>query len=193
MDFLSPDMNQMTLPGIDGGPRTTFDEPRPVKKEKKQTTADILKSGQLPMFLTPKEIQENYYPLPGDFISPDETREDLWKRKAKESSEGSPGDSRKKTSKETLTESIAKEGVKHPITLAMDINKEMGADKPFVYGGHHRVAAAAQVNPNMLVPVVNAPNFFESDTAQRADYHAIKEGRARKEDFNVGSGERLNY
>lgn len=185
MNFLDDSMKQLLLPGTENMQPKAI-APKPVKKDRPMTTGETLRSGQLPMFLTAKEIKDNYYPLPGDFISATETREDLWKRKAQESREGSPGDARKKTTKETLADSIAREGVRNPVTLGMEPNRGMGADKPFVYGGHHRVATAAQINPNMLVPVTNAEGRFDSTTGRKQDQ---REGNP----FNIGSGERLNY
>lgn len=174
-------LGQMALPGVKSGPRSARPPRNP--RAKKETTADKLKAGQLPMFLTPKEIQENFFPLPGDRLA-DESAQDLWKRKAQESREGSPGDARKRTTKETLADSIAKQGVQNPITLS--IKTYPGYEKPFVFGGHHRVAIAGQVRPNQLIPVSMADDFYSSTTMKKSDQRT-------NNDFNIGSGERLNY
>ena len=182
MDFLDDSMRQLSLPGMEGMVSGTA--PKPKAKAKKETTADVLRSGQLPMFLTPKEIQDNYYPLPGDYLGPGETRDELWKRKAKEAREGSAGDARVRTTKETLAQSIAREGVRNPVTLGTEADALRGADKPFVFGGHHRIAAAREINPNMLIPVTNSDTFRSSTTAK-------KWSQEQGNQFQIGSGDKV--
>lgn len=53
---------------------------------------------------------------------------------------------------ESLYDSIRSEGVRGPIRLGQQIGS-MG--KPQVVGGHHRLAAATDINPNRLVPVLH--------------------------------------
>lgn len=182
MDFLNSDMKQQLLPGMENIPSRAPKAPRP-SKVRKETTADTLKSGQLPMFLTAQEIKDNFQPLPGDYIN-SETTPELWKRKAQEGSAGSPADARKATTKETLRDSIAKNGVVNPVTLGM--NTHPGYTAPFVFGGHHRVATAAEVNPNMLIPVTNAESFHSTTTFNKTD-------QMQGNQFTLGSGARLNY
>lgn len=176
MDFLDDSMKQMLLPGTEGM-QPIVRAPRASKRERKESVADKLNSGQLPMFLTAKEIQENFNPLPGDYLK-GETASDVWKRKAQESREGSPGDARKKTGKDTLADSIAKHGVQQPVSLY--------TQQPFVLGGHHRVAIAAETKPDMLIPVKMEKDAWNTSTGRKNDQ---RDGNP----FRIGSGDRLNY
>jgi hypothetical protein len=53
---------------------------------------------------------------------------------------------------ESLYDSIASEGVRGPIRLGQEIGS-MG--KPQIVGGHHRLAAATNIDPHRLVPVLH--------------------------------------
>jgi hypothetical protein len=124
---------------------------------------------QLAMYKTPKEIMKEYVPLKGDMRS-GETTDDTWARKAKESRTGLSGNSRieafSEESPDTLANSIKREGVQNPVTLQ---TKDLSAfNMPSeVFGGHHRVATAAKINPNMLVPVTYADSFSGASTNAR--------------------------
>jgi len=122
---------------------------------------------QLNMWKTAGEIVSNYRPLGGDF-HPGETAEDVWARKGREASEGSPGNSRSRTTGETLAQSIKREGIKHPVTLQyIDAAESDGEDTPTIFGGHHRIAASLLDNPDNLVPVTYSPQLKYATTRNR--------------------------
>ncbi len=117
---------------------------------------------QLPMFMTAHEIQTTV--TPGDYFSHmDRDHDALWDRKSKESNDpDSPtnnklrldynGDWRSENNddSETLTESITKHGVNHPVEVLHERN-----GGSYLSEGHHRVAAAASISPDYLLPVTH--------------------------------------
>ena len=69
-------------------------------------------------------------------------------------------DRKMQESKETpLYNSIAEQGVQKPITLdTMSFNEDDPSDyEEVIRDGHHRVAAANDINPNMYIPVTYRP------------------------------------
>lgn len=60
---------------------------------------------------------------------------------------------------ESLYDSIRESGVKSPIRLGED---EGMMDKPMIVGGHHRLAAAANINENQFVPVLHHEDIREA-------------------------------
>ena len=77
----------------------------------------------------------------------------------------------------SLHESIASHGVLSAVQIQAlgDRHKPTSAkpytqDKPFVTGGHHRIAAAADINPNMLVPVEYHKDVKSAMKAKGFDY-----------------------
>lgn len=91
-------------------------------------------------------------------VDPDVARrsssEETWAKKLEESRNiGPEGETYASRNKPSLHESIKKAGVLSPVNIQAKSMMEKGQEKPFVTGGHHRIAAAADVNPNMLVPV----------------------------------------
>lgn len=64
-----------------------------------------------------------------------ESADQMWERKAKEAKS------------ERLTASVKKKGVQKPVLMMPFMGKHILLD------GHHRVAAAHSLDPNMLVPV----------------------------------------
>jgi hypothetical protein len=126
---------------------------------------------QLAMYKTPKEIITDYNPLRGDMHG-GETPKDTWKRKAEEGRTGLSGNSRinsfygvKEDDPDTLENSIKREGVQNPVTIQP---KDLTFGyRPEVFGGHHRIATANKINPNMLIPVEYADKFDDASTNQR--------------------------
>jgi hypothetical protein len=126
---------------------------------------------QLAMYKTPKEIITDYNPLRGD-IHGGETPKDTWRRKAEEGRTGLSGNSRVNSfygvtedDPDTLENSIKREGVQNPVTLQ---SKDLKYGyRPEVFGGHHRIATANKINPNMLIPVEYADTFTDASTNQR--------------------------
>ena len=106
---------------------------------------------QLPMFMKAGEVKEkiNYSPDPHRDI------EHLWDYNLHEAKTGAirnarylPTRARKGAS---LYDSIKREGVKKPVELIPNPSyKKSGVH---LAEGHHRVAAAADINPDMLIPV----------------------------------------
>jgi hypothetical protein len=120
---------------------------------------------QLAMYKTPKEIMSEYNPLKGD-IRGGETPKDTWKRKADEGRTGLSGNSRNEAfsvdSPDTLENSIRREGVQNPVTLEP---KDLTFGyRPEVFGGHHRIATANKINPDMLIPVTYSNTLAGADT-----------------------------
>lgn len=73
-------------------------------------------------------------------------------REAKQTSVGSNGDS--------LFDSIAKYGVRNPIGLQENPDKTIS-----VISGHHRIAVAHAINPDMHIPYINyQPGYFSPGT-----------------------------
>jgi len=125
---------------------------------------------QLTMYKTPAEIMTDYNPLKGDMRS-GEDAEDTWSRKASEGRKGLSGNSRNEAFSEshpdTLANSIKREGVQNPVTLQ---TKDLSSFdmRPEVFGGHHRIATAAKIDKNMLIPVTYADSFSGASTNQRS-------------------------
>lgn len=111
--------------------------------------------GPHPTHMSYHEIMQSHQPLAhdregvhfeGDQILPegrDETDAELWSRKTKEAQ------------KEGLTADIAKQGVLSPIQLGITgaPHKESGTMKPWILGGHHRLAAMAGIDPHRPLAV----------------------------------------
>ena len=101
---------------------------------------------QLVVYMTPREIISRYEPLATD-RRPQESTVALWERKLSEAQQYGPHGQYgpPAASGQSLLASVARDGVRAPVHL--------GADGQ-VYGGHHRLAAAAAVDPNQPVPVM---------------------------------------
>ena len=56
--------------------------------------------------------------------------------------------------KEGLHQSIAQEGIRNPVIIALQKNV-----KPYIIDGHHRTVAANELDPNYEVPV----QYFDMD------------------------------
>lgn len=113
------------------------------------SASDHVNPDQLKLFMTARELREQYWPNFEDIQhadrhvgtgSDDDVVNSVWDRKLKESKESG------------LYEDIKDLGVRIPVTV--EDNPWPGApSKPQVYGGHHRIAAAYDINPDMLIPV----------------------------------------
>lgn len=60
--------------------------------------------------------------------------------------------------KEGLHQSIAQEGIKKPVILALEKKK-----KPYLVDGHHRTVAANEIDPDYEVPV----RYYDMDKENR--------------------------
>ncbi len=123
-----------------------------------------LRQGHRPMFMTGPEIKENYDPNYWDKHGM-ESNDDLWARKLYEAKKGSEHNtqdaphewSNQTPANRTLEDSVREEGVRHPIFLGEFSRTRNDESKPEVHNGHHRVAIASQIDPNMLIPVEHSP------------------------------------
>ena len=105
-----------------------------------------LDAGQLPMFLTGKEIQKHYQV--GDYEHQrDEKDADVWKRKEENAHRynyDEVGRMVPVSEEKSLAADILKNGVKKPVVFHTDGR---------LAEGHHRTAVMAKGNPKGLVPV----------------------------------------
>jgi hypothetical protein len=111
------------------------------------SASDHLSAEQLAMFMPAHEIRSmtgekspdrQWFHMPfGNRLHTNgrETANQMWERKAKEAKS------------ERLTSSVKKKGVQKPVRMVPFMGKHILLD------GHHRVAAAHSLDPNMLVPV----------------------------------------
>ncbi len=117
---------------------------------------------QLPMFMTAHEIQTTV--TPGDYFRhKDRDQASMWDRKLNESNDtASPTNNKLRRDykddwrsenddeSKTLTESIAKHGVNHPVEV---LHEKDG--NSYLTEGHHRVVVAASISPDYLLPVTH--------------------------------------
>lgn len=104
--------------------------------------------GQIPMFMTGSEIKEHIGENTPD-KRPNESIDEMWERKKKESQVPGSSISTRKPEKgmPSLEESIKEKGFDTFVRI-------MPTDKgDRLLDGHHRVAAAANVDPKMLIPI----------------------------------------
>lgn len=78
-----------------------------------------------------------------------ETDAEVWERKSDEASYGY---------EPSLQDSIADEGVRHPVHLMFEPGS---LGKPQVAGGHHRIAASLDVDSDKLMPVLHHENWHK--------------------------------
>jgi hypothetical protein len=113
---------------------------------------DNLNPNQMRLFMQAKELMDTmsgHVATGSDKYAPMSQAPGLYKSKLHESKEGSAASTlfSKKRGKDSLYQSIQKEGVRTPIRLRMHQGTEQIND------GHHRVAAANDINPEMYLPV----------------------------------------
>ena len=122
-----------------------------------------LSSQQLAMFMTAKEIKEG---VNASFDRGGRNLDELWSNKLRESKSGAIRNARyvptRKRKGNTLYESIQEHGVREPVELMHRKHpierNHPGEDIPpgmHLAEGHHRVAAAYDIDPNMLIPVIH--------------------------------------
>jgi len=102
---------------------------------------------QLRLFMTARELREQFDPNWGDFHN-DEDSEKVWARKLNASK------------KNGLYDDVKDIGVRVPVTITD--NPDDSDYKPEVKGGHHRIAAAYEINPDMEIPVNYADSIEEA-------------------------------
>lgn len=122
--------------------------------------SDHLHPYQMKLFMQAKELADiRASDSPFSIHSLSESSS-LYKNKLQESKEGTAHDARIKAKPEqqTLHQSIAKDGVRSPVQIAAyREDTEDGGEGPnweeFLRNGHHRVAAAYDIDPEMYIPV----------------------------------------
>ena len=119
--------------------------------------SDNLSHKQLAMYMTAKELKEgvNQSADPGGRYM-----DHLWDYKLTEAKTGAIRNARyrptRKRKGNTLYESIEKEGVRKPVEVVHHLQDSKYYKKGMQLSeGHHRVAAAYAINPNMIIPVEN--------------------------------------
>jgi hypothetical protein len=106
------------------------------------SNSDALNPMQLQMFMPARELIKK---LPGDLPDiPVTTKEDLWARKLEESKVIPAG--RRPPREGRLYDHIEAEGILVPVDVHV-------SDGGVIVDGHHRIAAAADIDPTMEVPV----------------------------------------
>ena len=149
-----------------------------MSRRKNFNLSQNLAVGQLPMFMTGKEVQEHFQPLEGDRVqiydkekndTRRETNLELWTRKLDEARNSNFNPRENKfglTSARSLSESIKERGVQNPISLQL-------FDKPGssqILGGHHRVAIMAAEHPTKLMPVEFFPTWQAAKDTKGPNY-----------------------
>lgn len=136
---------------------------------------------QLKMFMTPKELMEHFQPNPGDIDHHDiEMYDDGGNARSDEDINSEFWDiKRDENDLSGLTEDVAAIGVRTPVTV--QYHKLHG---PVIRGGHHRIAAAMEVNPDMLIPVNyaedNAVGTAAIDESHKLERHVAKTDKVLK-------------
>lgn len=142
------------------------------------------------MFMTAREIKNTHNPVwadverrfdhnmfSGDGGWRNEHPDETWERKAAEAEERGPLGARQSplTHMGSLASHIEQHGVTHPVTLedpeiASIRTKHNGDPKdkrPYVLGGHHRVAVMGEVHPDTLIPVQHSHDVLEAKDLAR--------------------------
>ena len=106
------------------------------------------------MFMSAREVQRDA--RPADMNNPVGqsfgSREEMWKAKLSESERPNyvkHGDGWDPDDYRSLVDDIKSDGIKQPITVWND------HDGMTLLNGHHRVAAAASISPDYLLPVIH--------------------------------------
>jgi len=107
---------------------------------------------QLPMFMSASEIMGK---VNSSADAPGAKMEDVWHQKLYEAKTGAIRNAlyvpTRKRRGNSLYESIQNNGVREPVQLNRN-----GAEGYSLAEGHHRVAAAHDIDPNMMLPVVHS-------------------------------------
>lgn len=103
---------------------------------------------QLKLFMTARELMD----MPaGDDLEewrPMSQNEDLFYEKLDESSD--PNDYAKVYDNNNLRDSIKKHGVQEPVNIEFFSREH---DDTVISDGHHRIASAFSINPDMIIPI----------------------------------------
>lgn len=146
---------------------------------------------QLPMFMSARDIKEQYQPLPGDrgevthldpnrddlrLVFRDETDEEFWDRKAEEAAD-IPTSTREGYTTDLYSD-IQDRGVQHPVHLsAMSQRRREHFGKDMVVGGHHRIAVMDEDRPDDLMPVLHHESIITAQGDPRGYIAEVQRGR----------------
>ena len=142
------------------------------------SSSDHVSPQQLQMFMPARELKDSVYPTD---VNQEKyygnNRKQMWADKLAETKATNPSDAELERIGSTATsiwdvvdalthgaglhEKIKASGVQTPITLINRDDKE-----PILYEGHHRGAAAADIDPKMEVPVEHLPMSGARDTGR---------------------------
>ena len=142
------------------------------------SSSDHVSPQQLQMFMPARELKDSVYPTD---VNQEKyygnNRKQMWADNLAETKATNPSDAELERIGSTATsiwdvvdalthgaglhEKIKASGVQTPITLINRDDKE-----PILYEGHHRVAAAADIDPKMEVPVEHLPMSGARDTGR---------------------------
>jgi hypothetical protein len=125
------------------------------------SASDNVSNEQLAMFMPAKEIMDKLNYSDDGVISPR-----FWARKLKEAKTGTVEDSHtsRRGRQKSLYESVKEEGVQKPVELRETLVPSIFTPKGHqLLQGHHRVAAAADIDPNMLIPVTHSYTKWKPD------------------------------
>ena len=110
--------------------------------------SDHLHPVQLRMFITARELHDMPSAEVGDpRTGAWPTHEEMWAAKKEDNDE--PWRQASYDDSETLSQSVAKHGVKHPVRIAHR------GEIAEIDAGHHRIQAAYDANPESYVPVTH--------------------------------------
>ena len=135
------------------------------------------------MFMTPNEIISQWEPLVGDTYV-DENTSEFWDRALDESkAKNKIGDwspEAEAGERESLHGSIAREGVVGPVHLGWDLGVP---DQ--ILGGHHRIAAARDVAPNSVIPVLHHEGTNPKAAGMQTNMEDMPKNPPYKYDYEV--------
>lgn len=140
-----------------------------------------LEDGQLPMWLTAREIRSNYQGFDNDRKSSEQGlfRDGdvaLFERKLTESElqsvdgeelplkivVGEDGISDAVGDGWSLADDVRVNGVKYPVSLQIDFRRKGRLGKPEILGGHHRIAVMEEYRPDDLIEVRFYDDMYEA-------------------------------
>ena len=155
-----------------------------MNRRKHFSLGEHLAKGQLPMFMTGKEIQTHLKPFENDRQTvstnePDpeewggkkrrpETNSELWDRKYDEATTNQDNNAGLEAAEHnpefnSLSHDIVHTGFTSP---RIPVNLNTGE----ILGGHHRVAVGAEEHPNYLFPVVHHEDIHDARHALKEHY-----------------------
>lgn len=144
--------------------------------------------GQRPLFLSAAEILARYEPLENDLLEAwemgrdgeqDETTPEFWARVLDEAASNTrhrgplgirPAHGYPSASHASLLEHVGLDGVADPVSLQVDPTRVGRDGRPHILGGHHRLAAAAQSDPDRLMPVAYFRSLTQAKQGLREQY-----------------------